>query len=183
MPKVAQAHFRIPSGPAQGLVSRVLHGYTCRKAWTRGQKHSKGRMVECRFTSACASTRCTPGCTSWCSCRSYCWTWRHGMGVGGADIYYELRRAGITCWRDFPFSDFLLQNCIGCNWRSGDFWHLVCSHLPFPHIRWFKVEYSCGKRGESNTELKVQSWQSGELVKRYSGFCLGALLWQIGPRI
>ena len=51
------------------------------------------------------------------------------------------------------------------------FWHLVCSHLPFPHIRWFKVEYSCDKRGESNTELKVQSWQSGELVKRYSGFC------------
>ena len=35
------------------------------------------------------------------------------MGDGGADIY-ELR-AGITCWRDFPISDFSLQNCIGCN--------------------------------------------------------------------
>ena len=34
-------------------------------------------------------------------------------GRCGADIY-ELR-AGITCWRDFPISDFSLQNCIGCN--------------------------------------------------------------------
>ena len=58
--------------------------------------------------------RGTRGCTSWCNCELLLfWTLRHGMGDGGADIY-ELR-AGITCWRDFPISDFSLQNCIGCN--------------------------------------------------------------------
>ena len=42
MPKVAQAHFRIPSGPAQGLVRRGLHGYTSYKSLDQGSKTFKG---------------------------------------------------------------------------------------------------------------------------------------------
>jgi hypothetical protein len=72
------------------------------KAWTRGQKHSKGRMV--KHVNACLHqlVHIVDGQAD--ATAAACFsdeTWN-----GRRDC--ELRR-GITCWRDFPISDFPLQ--------------------------------------------------------------------------
>ena len=74
------------------------------------------------------------------------------MGDGGADIY-ELR-AGITCWRDFPISDFSLQNCIGCNIEGlviFGIWCVLVCHCPHGCAAGLKLN-KVAVRNENQTE-------------------------------
>lgn len=152
MPKVAQAHFRIPSGPAQGLDLPRLTWIYFEKSLDQGSKTFKGpdgREMQA-YISMCMTRRylCrTPGSTRWCNCDG---VGRQGMewvGREGASDIFIWAAGGNHMLARFPnfwlFAPELhwLQSKVWWFLASGVFSSAIAHTVALLAWSWIKLRW------------------------------------------